>query len=142
MVPVAPTLPVAPNPPTQPYQLVPGGKLNKEAICREFVVVATKIHDLEHGIKILLEDNRRLRTEALSAQAQAELRFREMERKFEGHFATLKATADEQLAMRNSGNTHEEETDSDSSSDVEVINEAKMSIEAANHSKIKARTLI
>lgn len=143
---MAPVLPVAPNPPTQPYNLVPGGKLNKEAICREFVVVETKIHDLEHNIKILHGENARLRAEVLKSQAEMELRFRETEKKFEERFVALKHSAAEEAAVRNSGVAREEESDSSNSSDVEMVNEAareaKMSVEASNHSKIKARTLI
>ena len=134
------------NPPTQPYNLVPGRKLNKEAICREFVVVETKIHDLEHNVKLLHGENARLRAGVLKFQAEMELRFRETERKFEERFVALKSSAAEEAAVRNSGIVREEESDSSDSCDVEVVNEAerkaKMSVEASNHSKIKARTSI
>jgi hypothetical protein len=73
-------LPSAPDPPTQPYHLSLGsGKLQKEHIVREFMAVETKVHNLEHINKVLIQQNKTL---LLRAEG-ADRRCNQLEAKFE-----------------------------------------------------------
>src|SRR5271170_4382152 len=57
---VAVPAPVAP-PPTAPYQIAAGGKLTKDSVVREFVLVETKIQQLEHNLQLTQNENVALR---------------------------------------------------------------------------------
>jgi hypothetical protein len=141
-----PVLPLpAPLPPTVPYQLAATGKLNKDSVVREFVLVETKVQQLEHNLQLTKNENATLRMLLTRGQAETELRFRQMQKSFDDRLGQLQvavAARPIQVTRRDS----DDSTDSSSSEDEEVnakkkklaseAEEARLSKEAAKHAKI------
>jgi hypothetical protein len=144
---VAVPAPVAP-PPTAPYQIAAGGKLTKDSVVREFVLVETKIQQLEHNLQLTQNENVALRMLLTRVQAENELRFREMQKNYEDHLEQRLEQCREQFRVTHASRSVDfnGSTDSSSSEDEEIsakkkklateAEEARISIAASKHSKI------
>ena len=143
--PALPTIVAAPNPPSQPYQFNPGpGKFSKEVLVREFVAIATKIHDLEHNLRLAQEGNQKLKYELTQFQAQTERRIEEISKGFDGKIAAIKVEQSQHAKrleeQKLAADTDEDDNDSSDDS-VMVVDEAtekaEESVEAARSTKVK-----
>ena len=92
-----PALLPRPPPPTSTYQIPVGsGKLTKEIVCREFVLVETRIQDLEYQLQtskdqnaVLRDEIRRMQESTLEAQKQVDRRLKELQTSIDERFANL-----------------------------------------------------
>jgi hypothetical protein len=137
----------APPPLMAPYQIATGGKLNKDSIVCEFVLVEMKIQQLEHNLHVTNNENMALQMLLTCAQAETELRFCQMQKSFEDRLKQFQvAVASRPIEVKHGDSN--DSTDSSSSEDEEVdlkkkkltteAEEARLSIEVAKHMKILA----
>ena len=142
------TTPLAPLAPTAPYQIATGGKLNKDSIVHEFVLVKTKIQQLEHNLQLTKNENIILQTLLTCRQAENELRFQQVQKTLEDHLEQCLEQCWEQFQATQALHAInlDGSTDSSSSEDEDIsakkkklaveAKEAKLSIVVSKHAKI------
>jgi hypothetical protein len=107
------------------------------------VAIATKIHDLEHNLKLAQQANQNLQYELTQVQARTDRQMAEMVKAFDTKIAALKAEQNQQakrLEEQKSAPETDEDDDSENGS-VMVVDEAtekaELSVEASKNQKVK-----